>query len=45
LRCCRLAGVEPAEYLTDVLTVLSRKVRRVELAKLLPAKWAREQLG
>jgi transposase len=45
LRCCRLAGVEPVEYLTDVLTVLSRKVRRVELAKLMPAKWAREQLG
>lgn len=45
LRCCRLAGVEPVEYLTDVLTVLSRKVRRADLAKLMPAEWARGPIG
>lgn len=40
LRCCRLAGVDPIEYLTDVLTQLSRKVRRIDSAELMPAKWA-----
>lgn len=45
LRCCRLAGVEPVEYLTDVLTVLSRKVKRADLAKLMPAQWARGPIG
>ena len=40
LRCCRLAGVDPVAYLTDVLAVLSRKVRRTEIADLMPARWA-----
>jgi transposase len=45
LRCCRLAGVEPVQYLTDVLTVLSRKIRRVDLPELMPAAWARGPRG
>ena len=40
LRCCRLAGVDPIAYLTDVLAQLSRKVRRIDSAELMPAKWA-----
>ena len=40
LRCCRLAGVEPFEYLSDVLAVLSRKIRRVDVPQLMPREWA-----
>jgi transposase len=40
LRCCQLANVNPVAYLSDTLVVLSRKVRRVEIADLMPAKWA-----
>ena len=40
LRCCRLAGVEPVEYLTDVLGVLSGKIRLVDVPTLMPAQWA-----
>lgn len=43
LRCCRLAGVDPVEYLTDVLAVLSRKIRRVDVPQLMPAAWARRR--
>jgi len=43
LRCCRLAGVEPLEYLTDVLTVLSRGIKRVDVPQLMPAAWARRR--
>jgi len=43
LRCCRLARVEPLEYLADVLATLSRKIRRVEIAELMPAKWAEQR--
>jgi transposase len=43
LRCCRLAGVDPVEYLTDVLAVLSRKIRRVDVPKLMPAAWAKNR--
>ena len=40
LRCCRLAGVEPVEYLTDVLARLCHKIRRVDIPALMPAAWA-----
>jgi hypothetical protein len=40
LRCCRLAGVEPVEYLTEVLTVLSGRIRLVDVPTLMPAQWA-----
>jgi hypothetical protein len=40
LRCCRLAAVDPVAYLRDVLGVLSRKIRRVEIKELMPAQWA-----
>jgi transposase len=45
LRCCRLAGVDPVEYLTDVLTVLSRKIRRVDVPILMPVQWAQNRGG
>jgi hypothetical protein len=37
LQCCRLAGVEPVEYLTDVLRVLSGKIRLVDVPTLMPS--------
>lgn len=40
LRCCRLAEVDPVAYLADTLAVLSRKVRRAEMAEFMPAAWA-----
>lgn len=43
LRCCRLAGVEPFEYLSDVLPVLARKIRRVDVAQLMPRAWAEQR--
>ena len=39
LACCRLAEVNPVEYLRDVLPRLSRRVRLSEVANLLPARW------
>ena len=39
LACCRLAGVNPVEYLRDVLPRLARRVRLGELPDLLPARW------
>jgi transposase len=44
LGCCRLAGVNPVDYLADVLPRLARRVRLRDLADLLPAPWqARRQ--
>ena len=43
LRCCRLAQVEPFEYLNEVLPLLSKKIRRVDMPKLMPAEWARRR--
>lgn len=37
---CRLAGVDPIEYLADVLPRLTRRIRLVDLPALLPARWA-----
>jgi transposase len=37
---CRLAGVDPIEYLADVLPKLTRRVRLMDLPSLLPSRWA-----
>ena len=39
LGCCRLVGVNPVNYLADVLPRLSRRVRIRTLPDLLPAAW------
>lgn len=40
LGSCRLAGVDPIAYLTDVLPKLTRRFRVMDLPALLPARWA-----
>lgn len=45
LGCCRLVGVNPVEYLSDVLPRLSRRVRICDLAALLPAQWKAARSG
>jgi len=40
LGACRLAGVDPVEYLADVLPQLTRRVRLLDLPALLPSRWA-----
>lgn len=40
---CRLAGVDPVAYLTDVLPALSRSIRLRDLPALLPSRWARSR--
>jgi transposase len=39
LGCCRLAGVNPIEYLTAVFPILAGRVRLIDLPDLLPHKW------
>jgi transposase len=39
LGCCRLAEVNPVEYLCDVLPRLARRIRLKELPDLLPSRW------
>jgi transposase len=39
LGSCRLAGINPVDYLADVLPRLSRRVRLVDIPALLPARW------
>jgi len=39
LGCCRLLGINPVEYLSDVLPLLTRRIRLVDLPALLPARW------
>lgn len=39
LGSCRLAGVDPLEYLRNVLPRLIGKVRILDLAELLPSRW------
>jgi transposase len=43
--CCVLAGVNPVEYLADVLPRLARRVRLRDVPHMLPAAWkaARER--
>ena len=36
----RLAGVDPLEYLRDVLPRMTRRIPLVELSELLPSHWA-----
>jgi transposase len=40
LGTCRLAGIDPLEYLRDVLPRMTRKVRLLDLSQLLPSRWA-----
>ena len=41
---CRLAGVDPLEYLSDILPRLTQPIRLSEVSALLPAAWkARRQ--
>ena len=42
LGSCRLVGVNPVAYLTDVLPRLARRFRLRDLAALMPAKWKAE---
>lgn len=39
LGSCRLAGIDPLEYLRDVLPRMIRKVRVIDLTVLLPHRW------
>ena len=39
LGCCRIVGVNPIEYLSDVLPKLARRIRLMDLPDLLPARW------
>jgi transposase len=39
LGCCRLAQVNPVQYLTDILPKLTGRVRIRDLCELLPARW------
>lgn len=40
LGSCRLAGVNPLEYLGDVLPKLMGRIRIIDLPALLPSRWA-----
>jgi transposase len=42
LGSCRLVGVNPVAYLTDILPRLSRRVRLRDIAALMPANWKAE---
>jgi len=39
LGCCRIVGLNPTEYLTDVLPRLTGRIRLIDLPNLLPAHW------
>ena len=39
LGCCRLAGVNPVEYLTDMLPRLAQRVRLRDMHALMPERW------
>jgi transposase len=43
LGSCRLAGVDPREYLADVLPRLTGRIRLIDLPALLPARWAAQR--
>ena len=43
LGCCRLAKVNPVEYLADVLPRLARRVRLRDMYALMPARWHRSE--
>ena len=39
LGSCQLAGVNPVEYLADVLPRLAKRIRLIDIPALLPARW------
>ena len=39
LGCCRVLGINPTEYLSDVVPRLAHRVRLIDLPELLPAGW------
>ena len=39
LGSCRLASVDPREYLADVLPQLTGRIRLMDLPALLPSRW------
>ena len=39
LACCRLANVNPVEYLRDMLPRLAGRIRLRDVRGLLPAQW------
>jgi transposase len=43
LACCRLANVNPVEYLADVLPHLARRVRLRNIAAFMLARWGAGQ--
>jgi transposase len=43
LGSCRLAGVDPREYLADVLPRLTGRIRLVDLPALMPSRWAAQR--
>jgi transposase len=43
LGSCRLVGVNPVAYLTDVLPRLGRRVRLRDLPALMPVRWKTER--
>lgn len=43
LGSCRLAGIDPLEYLRYVLPRMTRKVRLIDLSELLPHRWKRRR--
>jgi hypothetical protein len=47
LGSCRLVGVDPVAYLTDVLPRMARRIRLRDMAALMPARWkaARDATG
>jgi transposase len=45
LGSCRLAGVDPLTYLADVLPVLTKPIRILDLPALLPGPWAARAAG
>lgn len=40
LGSCRLAGIDPLEYLRDVLPRMTGRIRLLDLSQLLPSRWA-----
>lgn len=40
LGSCRLAGIDPIEYLADVMPKLAGRVRLMDLPSMLPSRWA-----
>jgi transposase len=44
LGCCRMVGINPSEYLRDVLPRLTRRIRLIDLPGLLPTPWKARQV-